>query len=226
MGKEFKSIELKDVDLKFEGGELRKFSGYASVFNGDDSYHDTILLGAFKDSLAKYGLPKMFYGHQWGLPIGKWTSAVEDEKGLRVEGELTHGNPQADAVLAALKHGTVDGLSIGFSMRGGAQDEKKEGGRVIKSVGRLFEISVVSFPADGAARITEVRSEDLDEIESIRDLEGFLRDAGGFSKSAATALVAKARKLFKDQRESEADEEKATTELLERIRKLEKSIGE
>ena len=58
---------------------------------------------------------------------------------------------------------------------------------MIKSVGRLFEISVVSFPADGAARITEVRSEDLDEIESIRDLEGFLRDAGGFSKSAATA---------------------------------------
>lgn len=101
MGKEFKSIELKDVDLKFEGGELRKFSGYASVFNGDDSYHDTILPGAFKDSLAKYGLPKMFYGHQWGLPIGKWTSAVEDEKGLRVEGELTPGNPQADAVLAA-----------------------------------------------------------------------------------------------------------------------------
>ena len=168
--KEFKNIQLKDIDLKFEG-ESRKFSGYASVFGGNDSYGDTVMPGAFTKTLAAYGMPKMFYGHQWGLPIGKWTSAVEDEKGLRVEGELTPGNPQADAVLAALKHGTVDGLSIGFSMRGGAQDEKKEGGRVIKSVGRLFEISVVSFPADGAARITEVRSEDLDEIESIRDLE-------------------------------------------------------
>lgn len=225
MGKEFKSIELKDVDLKFEGGELRKFSGYASVFNGDDSYHDTILPGAFKDSLAKFGLPKMFYGHEWGLPIGKWTSAVEDEKGLKVEGELTPGNPQADAVLAALKHGTVDGLSIGFSMRGGEADEKEDGGRSIKSIGRLFEISVVSFPADGAARISNIRAEDLDEIDSIRDFENFLRDAGGFSKSQATALVAKAKKLFRDQRESDADEEKATA-LLERLRKLEQSIGD
>lgn len=164
--KEFKNIQLKDIDLKFEG-ESRKFSGYASVFGGNDSYGDTVMPGAFTKTLAAYGMPKMFYGHQWGLPIGKWTSAVEDEKGLRVEGELTPGNPQADAVLAALKHGTVDGLSIGFSMRGGAQDEKKEGGRVIKSVGRLFEISVVSFPADGAARITEVRNRNLESFFKV-----------------------------------------------------------
>ena len=31
--KEFKNIQLKDIDLKFEG-ESRKFSGYASVFGG------------------------------------------------------------------------------------------------------------------------------------------------------------------------------------------------
>lgn len=217
--KEFKNIQLQDIDLKLEG-TTRRFSGYASVFNGNDSYNDTILPGAFKKTLENYGAPKMFFGHEWGLPIGKWTSVAEDEKGLRVEGELTEGNPQADAVLAALKHGTVDGLSIGFSMRGGDFDEKEEGGRTIKSIGRLFEVSVVCFPADSSARVMQVREEDLSEIDSIRDLERFLRDAGGFSKSAATALVAKARKLFRDQRESEA-EEKANKELLERIKRLE-----
>lgn len=218
--KEFKNIQLQDIDLRFEGSS-RKFSGYASVFNGNDSYNDTILPGAFKKTLAANGAPKMFFGHEWGLPIGKWTSVYEDEKGLRVEGELTEGNPQSDAVLAALRHGTVDGLSIGFSMRGGEADEKEEGGRTIKSIGRLFEISVVCFPADASARVASVRSEDLSEIDSIRDLENFLRDAGGFSKAAATALVAKARKLFRDQRESEA-EEKASKELLERIQRLER----
>ena len=95
--------------------------------------------------------------------------------------------------------------------------------REYKSIGRLLEISIVSYPADDAARITDVRSEDLDEIDSIRNLENFLRDAGGFSKSMATAIVAKSRKLFLDQREAEA-EEKASKDLLERLKKLAESI--
>lgn len=222
MGIQYKNIALRDIDLKMDAS-TRKFRGYASVFNGKDSYGDTILPGAYKKSLETYGMPKMFFGHGWGLPIGKWTLVQEDAKGLLVEGELTEGNPQADAVLAALKHGTVDGLSVGFSMRGGEEKDLEDGGREIKTIGRLFEISIVSFPADNAARVTDVRSEDLDEIDSIRDLEGFLRDVGGFSKSMATALVAKSRRLFLDQRDAEA-EEKAAKDLLERFKKLEDSI--
>ena len=210
---------LSQVELKFEGeGSSRKFSGYASVFNGNDSYDDTVLPGAFMKVLAEKQEPKMFFGHDWGLPIGKWTSLVEDEKGLKVEGELTEGNPQSDSVLAALRHGTVDGLSIGFRMKAGDYEEKENGGRIIKSIDRLFEISVVNFPADGNARI-EVRSEDVDEIKSIRDLENFLRESGGFSRSVATSLVAKAKKLFISQRESD-DEAEAKKQLLERINAL------
>lgn len=218
----YKSIPLTGVELKLEG-ETRKFKGYASTFNGNDSYGDTILPGAYKKTLATDGMPKMFFGHDWGLPIGKWLSAVEDEKGLLVEGELTPGNPQSDSVLAALKHGTVDGLSIGFMLKREDYESKKDGGRIIKQVSRLFEISVVNFPADEDARVESVKSEDIDEINSIRDLENFLRDAGGFSKSVATGLVAKAKKLFADQRESEA-EEKAANALLERLKAFENSL--
>lgn len=57
--KEFKNIQLKDIDLKFEG-ESRKFSGYASVFGGNDSYGDTVMPGAFTKTLAAYGMPKCF----------------------------------------------------------------------------------------------------------------------------------------------------------------------
>ncbi len=218
----YKSIPLSGVELKLEG-DSRKFKGYASTFNGNDSYGDTILPGAYMKTLAENGMPKMFFGHDWGLPIGKWLSAVEDEKGLLVEGELTPGNPQGDAVLAALKHGTVDGLSIGFQLKREDYESKKDGGRIIKQVSRLYEISVVNFPADGDARVEGVKSEDVDDIKSIRDLENFLRDAGGFSKSVATSLVAKAKKLFADQRESEA-EEKAANALLERLKSLENSL--
>lgn len=219
----YKNLPLSGVELKLEG-ESRKFSGYASVFNGTDSYGDTILPGAYTKTLAKDGMPKMFFGHNWDLPIGKWTAAHEDEKGLFVEGELTPGNPESDAVLAALKHGTVDGLSIGFRLNKDDWEEKEEGGRMIKQVSRLFEISLVNFPADSAARVCEVRSEDIDGINSIRDLENFLRDSGGFSKSVATGLVAKAKKLFAAQRESEADAEAAQA-LLGRLQKLEDSLS-
>ena len=151
---QYKDAPLSVVELKMDGGS-RKFRGYASTFNGTDSYGDTILPGAYQQTLATNGMPKMFFGHKWDLPIGKWLTVVEDEKGLLVEGELTEGNPQADAVLVALRHGTVDGLSIGFRLSKDDYEEKKEGGRLIKSVSRLFEISVVSFPADGGAQLEQ-----------------------------------------------------------------------
>ena len=219
----FKGITLQDVELKFDG-EGRRFKGYASTFNGNDSYDDTILPGAYAKTIAEHGMPKMLWGHDWDIPIGKWLSAVEDEKGLLVEGEFTPGNSQADAVMAAMKHGTVNGLSIGFRLAEGDYERKKDGGRIIKNVTKLYEISVVNFPADEDARISEVRSEEVDELKTIRDFENFLRDSGGFSKSVATSIVAKAKKLFADQRESDVDE-KSATEILERLKKLEQSLS-
>ena len=219
----FKGITLQDVELKFDEGG-RRFKGYASTFNGNDSYGDTILPGAYAKTIAEHGMPKMFWGHDWDIPIGKWLSAVEDEKGLLVEGEFTPGKQQADAVMAAMKHGTVNGLSIGFRIAEGDYERKKDGGRIIKNVSKLYEISVVNFPADEDARISEVRSEEVDELKTIRDFENFLRDSGGFSKSVATSIVAKAKKLFADQRESDVDE-KSATEILERLKKLEQSLS-
>ncbi len=108
-------------------------------------------------------------------------------------------------------------------MSDGDYEEKQEGGRLIKSVSRLFEISIVSFPADGKARVVEVRSEDIDNIKSIRELEGFLRDAGGFSKSVAASLIAKTKQLVKLQRESE-EEQKAVEEIVKRLKALETTM--
>jgi len=69
--------------------------------------------------------------------------------------------------------------------------------RVIKNVSDLAEVSVVTFPADYAARVNldSVKSA-LDGIESIKDFEDFLREAGGFSKSLATATASRAKRIF------------------------------
>lgn len=192
-----KTLSLSDVSLKMEG-DVGKFSGYASVFDGVDSYGDTITKGAFSDTLSTHGAPKMFFNHEWTMPIGKYTTVKEDDHGLYVEGELTPGLALAGDVRAAMKHGTLDGLSIGgYVQRGDYQDTEK--GRVINKWSRLMEISPVVFPADSAARVDSVKSEMLEaieQIETIRDLERLLRDAGGFSKGAAIALAARVKSIL------------------------------
>lgn len=214
-----KTLLLSDAAIKLDG-DTGRFAGYASVFGGVDSYGDTVVRGAYDSTLRNNGKPKMFFNHDsYALPIGKWLAAKEDDHGLFVEGELTAGNPQSDAVRAALKHGTVDGLSIGYYLKKGDFDETEEG-RVIRKVSRLVEVSVVTFPADEAARVdlASVKSEDIDGIETVRDFERFLRDAGGLSKGLAAALVSRAKLIFMpgepDAGEAEA---KAYADLVARI---------
>jgi HK97 family phage prohead protease len=202
-----KSLLLSDVNLKMEG-DTGKFSGYASVFGGVDAHGDTILKGAFDSTLRANGKPKMFLEHAWAfssgaaaLPIGKYTVAKEDDHGLYVEGELTPGMSLANDVHAAMKHGTLDGLSIGGLIKKGDYDET-DSGRVIRRWTKLIEVSPVVFPADGAARIdsASVKSADIleaiEDLHTIRDFESFLRDAGGLSKGAATALTARMKSLM------------------------------
>jgi len=196
---EHKTLSLNDCEIKL-AAETGRFEGYASTFNNVDSYGDTILPGAYKETLASNGLPKMFILHRsYELPIGKWLDASEDSKGLYVKGELTPGLSMANDVNAALKHGTLDGLSIGYALRKAdyQPSDKIEGGRIIKKVSLLSEISPVTFPADSFARIdlSSVKSE-LESVETIRDFERFLRDAGGLSKSITEAVIARAKIVF------------------------------
>ena len=219
-----KHLSLSDVELKFDGNS-GQFAGYASVFGGVDSYGDTIEKGAFAETLQLHGAPKMFFNHDWTMPIGKYT-ASEDEKGLFVKGELTPGLALAADVRAAMQHGTIDGLSIGGYLKKGDYTETKDG-RTVHKWSKLIEVSPVVFPADGNARIEagSIKSELVDaiaEIESIRDFERFLRDAGSFSKGAAVALVARAKNVFGTEGDpgDPTIEAKAQAELNDRLQRI------
>jgi uncharacterized protein len=195
-----KTLRLSDVTLKMDG-DAGRFSGYASVFGGVDTYGDTIIKGAFESTLRNNGRPKMFFNHEWNMPVGKWLTAKEDDHGLFVEGELTPGLNLAAEVRAAMKHETLDGLSIGGFLKKG-DFEETEGGRIVRKWSNLIEISPVVFPADSAARVdlSSVKGgmdilDAIDEVQSIRELEQLLRDAAGLSKRASTALVARIKAL-------------------------------
>lgn len=216
-----KTLKLEDVDLKMEG-ETGKFSGYASVFGGVDSYGDTIIKGAFESAL-KSGKPKMFFNHEWSMPIGKWLKAKEDDHGLFVEGELTPDLSLAADVRAAMKHGTLDGLSIGGYLKAGDYEETEKG-RIIRKWSNLMEVSPVVFPADGAARIdlSSVKHIDFESLlpacDTEKDIERLLRDAG-LLKEQAKAIVSRVRAILKGRDALERQDEQilAIAARLERL---------
>ena len=215
-----KTLKLDEVSLKMEG-DTGKFSGYASVFGGVDSYGDTIQKGAFLHAIASE-MPKMFFNHSWDMPIGKWTKAEEDSKGLFVEGELTPGLALAADVRAAMQHGTLDGLSIGGYLKKGDYEET-DSGRIIHKWSNLMEVSPVVFPADKSARIINVKNIDfeslLPECKTERDIERLLRDAG-LGKWEAMAVVSRAKAILNGRDAEEEAEAKFQAELAERILRL------
>lgn len=219
-----KSLRLEDVSLKLEGA-AGSFSGYAARFGGVDSYGDTILKGAFESTLRTFGKPKMFFNHSWDMPIGKYLTVKEDDAGLFVQGELTQGMGLSADVHAAMKHGTLDGLSIGGFVKKGDYEET-DTGRIIRRWSRLVEISPVALPADNGARVdlSTVKGEELEaaiaEIETIRDFERFLRDAGSFSKGAAVALAARVKAIFDRRDAGDEVDTKALADIAARVQRM------
>jgi len=188
---ERKLASVDALELKFDEARKGFFSGYASKFNGVDSYGDPIVPGAYKKTLKKRDRPIALRWNHYGPVIGKWLELREDEAGLYVEGELTPGHSAAEDAYALMKHGAVTGLSIGF--RPVQITDRGDGTRDLKEI-ELVEISVVESPADLAAQIGDVKSV-IGQIESLKQAEAFLRDGVGLSWTSATALVSQIKSV-------------------------------
>nr|DAI68075.1 MAG TPA: prohead serine protease [Caudoviricetes sp.] len=188
-----KTLAFDQSEIKFAGdGSQGIFEGYASVFNNTDSDGDIILPGAFKNVLANQSRKvAMFFNHRtYEMPVGKWESLQEDEKGLYVRGQLTPGQSVSADLKAAMQHGTVEGMSVGFSV---TKDDYSVSptGMIFKNISYLREISVCTFPANELAGVSAMKS--IETIKSVRDAEAWLRDSVGLSRSEAQAFIARVK---------------------------------
>ena len=208
-----KSIILSKAEI--ETDEAGTIEGYASVYYGTDSYGDTIVKGAFDDCVNAEEKPKMFFNHdRYSVPIGKWEEVTADDKGLYVKGRLNLEVSQAKDVYSAVKAGDIDGFSVCMMIDPAHYTLKDEsdlwGGGFIEHVEALPEISVVTFPADKAARIEKVKSVDFSKFANLSDFEHLLRDAG-FSKSTATGIVSRFKAVALAQGDPDAAAKAETT---------------
>ena len=177
-------LEIKEIN------EEGYFSGYGSVFDVVDDWDDMIVKGAFGKSIANK-IPVMLWQHDSAEPIGVYESVREDDIGLWLEGRLLLDIERGREAYVLLKNRAISGLSIGFvpqKWEWETRDDKRI--RVVKEVD-LWEVSLVTFPANDKARIGDVKS-----IETVRDAESLLRDAG-LSRADANAVIAACKSAVK-----------------------------
>ena len=133
--------------------------GYASLFGVVDQARDMVMPGAFTQTLKSRGLRKipMLFQHDPSEPVGVWLELTEDWRGLRARGRLIPDVARGRELLALLRAGAIDGLSIGYRTVRGAIDPKTRVRRLYQV--DLWEISIVTFPLLQGARVGTVKQD-------------------------------------------------------------------
>lgn len=147
--------KISRPDLKLSTDGAGSFSGYASTFANWDSVQERPIKGAFSRHLADFKADGFIaIGHDWsGLPVASLNDAYEDDHGLFIDAAF-HSTPEAQAARTTVKERMERGksvkLSIGYEV---LADEYTNEGRLLKDI-KLFEVSLVTVPANHAASVT------------------------------------------------------------------------
>lgn len=220
-------------ELKFaadEGAQAMSFTGYGAVFGNVDSYGDVIEAGAFSKFLAdvKAGnqpWPAMLSQHGgWHMsaedmtPIGVWTDFAEDDHGLKVTGQLAD-TPRGLEMYKLMKMSprpAIDGMSIGYIAKEWEPRSKPEDPkRKLKRID-LIEVSLVTRPANGKARVESVKNDWTE-----RDFERLLTRDAGLSRSEALVVINQGFKSLIAMRDAGSAE---LAELYEAVKRREAAI--
>ncbi|WP_339009437.1 HK97 family phage prohead protease [Aeromonas popoffii] len=151
--------------------ETGVFEAYGNVKWVVDSYREVAVDGAFKKSIARHKsegtMPKMLWNHNPDIVIGKWLEMEEDDHGLKVKGQLALNTQRGRETYELLKMGALDALSIGFTAPKesyGAKDDVT----YLEEID-LYEVSVVTFPANKQSTVTSVKSEEIEELNTSEE---------------------------------------------------------
>lgn len=213
------AFEIKAID--YTG---RTLEGFAAAFGNLDQVGDIIHPGAFRKTLSERGgRIKFLWQHDPTEPIGKLQEAREDQGGLFVKAIISDTQRGRDA-LALLKDGAIGEMSIGYdTVKGGMDYSKDEKGNPVRNLRevKLWEFSLVTFPANEMAQVTAVKTQDVAPAEDDADAVppqvkiGRTISAANYAKlQAAREVISDLCKLYKGAGELTEDGESATMKLM------------
>lgn len=239
----YKNIEKNPFEFKEGTGKDSEFyflKGYASTFGNVDRVGDIVAKGAFTKSLAER-TPKMLSQHDTDDVIGGVDTIYETDSGLYFEARLPKDNSLVKDLVPLIKIGAIDSISIGFNTTISEWNEDT-GIRTLKEV-ELWEISVVTFPANEKAKILGIKKLqdmktkiDVDEkmidaakaesISTKREFEQVLKDTGLFTKKAIVVLASRFNEISQgdpvDLKSNQSDSDANDIEVLNEIEQLKK----
>lgn len=129
--------------------------GYANVFDVLDAANDIVKKGTFQKSIESNGAPtKLLWQHIPEAPIGKILQIREDEYGLLIKAEIVASTQAGREAAALIKANVVTGLSVGIIPR--RVTVNPMGYKEILDA-MLYEVSVVTFPANHKAEIFSIQ---------------------------------------------------------------------
>lgn len=191
--------KYKSFELKAKEDDAGMIAGFFSTYDEEpDSYGDIIRPGAFTETIAKRkesGHPfPLCFNHDFSAIIGAVDVIEDTEKGPYIEAHFLE-TEQAQDVRKMLQSGAIYQFSFAYDTLGEEKptDEQKAKGiyNVLTKL-EVFEISVVTVPANQNAVATEVKSiepetkqgrrnsrKDADTINKIIDLAKSLLDDEG-----------------------------------------------
>lgn len=164
-----KSFELKAQDNGIVAGF---FSTYDKT---PDSYGDIIEPGAFTETIKKReesGHPfPLCFNHDFSAVIGAVRKIEDTEKGPYIEAEFLD-TAQAQDVRKMLQSGAIYQFSFAYDVLGSrapTEEEKKDGVMNVLTKVEVFEVSVVTVPANQNAVATEVKSAEPETKQGKRN---------------------------------------------------------
>ena len=158
--------------------------GYGDIDHGGD----VVAPGAITASLAgRKSLPMLLY-HDQRRPVGAWHEFREMPEGLLVKGRVAVASPAGAEAHALVKAGALGGLSMGFK----TLKQRFEGKARHILQAALHEISLVTIPMHSRTLVMSVKDITGEgRLPTLPEFEDFLREAGGFSKTQASAIAGK-----------------------------------
>ena len=191
--------KTKTFELKFKASDDGIIEGYFSTYDETpDSYGDIIKPGAFTETIEKReasGHPfPLCFNHDFSSIIGAVDSVEDTEKGPFIKAHFLDTQLAQD-VRKMLQSGAIYQFSFAYDVLGWERPtdaQQKQGIFNILTKLEVFEISVVTVPANQNAVVTEVKSVEPETKQGrrnrkadeevirncIKSLESLLDDGG------------------------------------------------
>lgn len=236
--------KYKNFELKLKADEVGVIEGYFSTYDEEpDSYGDIIAPGAFTETLKKReesGHPfPLCFNHDFSSVIGAVDSVTDTEKGPYIKAHFLD-TELANDVRKMLLSGAIYQFSFAYDVLERQNPSKEQADKGIMDVLtklEVFEISVVTVPANQNAVVTEVKAgrrnskSDEEKIKTIISLaESLLVKAEDTQEEEEKPEEEEASKQINEASEESAPEVNPTKDrtdsILERIKTYKEATHE